>query len=371
MQQWATLADVLEAWQTTAAPYLRPSTLVTCRRALGWIFGGDLSVACRTSEMRPIVLRWQENWIKRARPGDRESLARVVGSGRSICAQAGSIFAPRWIERYAAAGMRIDDGSARVFRLTWPRAVVAYHPIGAGELQTAWQACAGWRHDERLAFLLALGSGLRASELLGLTVGQLVQRDGVIALRGVSGKGGELCDQPMLEPCGRMVLELWPHHLPATRPVFASASVVRRLNRRLRQCGWKSSHGCHELRSLAICRAATLWGLEGARLFARHTNPALTWTRYGRYLTLFGTGQGAQTPWVQPHQLTHQASPHRDDVGNRPDASLANGYGAIVVNGQMDGVFDVIVGAAELDHAPTLSHHQTLTSTDFTANIGS
>ncbi len=361
----ATLGEVLDLWRDLAGRVLQPATVRRCAQCVERIFGDRPDLVCRSGVLRPAVRRWQDEWLARARGRETTVLARVIGSGRSMARQAAAVFAPRWCERYRDHGLRLDDGLAGVFRLVWPRAVVEYHPIDPAALHAAWEAQRQWPVEVRLAFALALGAGLRASELLRLRRGQLATDGERVVIRGVRGKGGLVCDQPVLEPCGRLIKALWPAG-EADAPVFGSADVVRRLNGRLRGVGWASRHVCHELRALAICRAAELWGLEGARLFARHSNPSLTWQRYGRYFALFGRSNGGQSLWLTGDDRQAQALEQvvQGATDGQP-AGTGDGHNTVGLDGDLQGRFgepdDGPVGVVFDFHSLMITDFGTLT----------
>jgi integrase len=331
------ISELLSRYAALAAGRVAPRTARNNARCVTWIFGAADPPAKR-ERLRPLVLRWQRAWLKRAPAGDREALARAVVSGQSICRQAASVFTRRLVEAYQSEGWRVEPDLRTVFLLDWPRARLAYRPVDAEVFQAAWTAAAGWPADVRLAFYLALGGGLRASELLRLRTDQLRERDGRVWLAGVPGKDGGLADQPLLAPCDALVAALWPRKAPGR--VFTAANVIRRLNGRLRAIGWGSAKGVHELRSLAICRAGTLWGLDGARLFARHADPRMTWAKYGRYLALFGA-HGIGSIWPDAERLADEADVKRfgSDTDGRSGATpmFAQDNPAVRVNGDQEG----------------------------------
>jgi integrase len=321
------LHEVLARYIELAVGRVAARTARNNARCATWIFG-EANSPVKRDRLRPLVLRWQRAWLKRALAGDRAALARAVVSGQSICRQAASVFTWRLVEAYQAGGWRVEADLRTVFLLDWPRARLAYRPVDAETLHAAWRAAPDWPADVRLAFYLALGAGLRASELLRLRTDQLRERDGRVWLAGVPGKDGGEADQPLLAPCDALVAALWPRERSGS--VFTAANVIRRLNGRLRAIGWGSAKGVHELRSLAICRAGALWGLDGARLFARHADPRMTWQKYGRYLNLFAAnGIGSVWP-VADDGLVHQ--PDVEGVG--PDADGGVGAAALLAHGE-------------------------------------
>jgi integrase len=152
--------------------------------------------------------------------------------------------------------------------------------------------------DNRNAFkaiCLAVGAGLRASELTPARWGWFVKLDGMPYLRtNAVTKNGELLQLPMVpewfdrlmsvKPAGAadddFVLEADGQETDRTR------EPSRRVGRIMKVLGWKTQKRLHEFRALVGCRIAEKHGIEAASLFLRHGSIALTQKHYGRYLKL-------------------------------------------------------------------------------------
>lgn len=231
-----------------------------------------------------VVVGWQRTWLRE--PG----IGRAI-SGQSIARQARAVFSRRCLQAYAASPELVGripfDMPAR-FHLVWPRVRAEYHPVAQELVAKAIREVAEQPIELQLAFWLAYGAGLRANEIVSVKVGDLVCENDNWWVHNVRGKNGELTSQLVLDDAAERLAAVWPRGRHPSYHAMTSPNVIRRLNAWLRKLGWTSRKATHELRSLAICRAAERFGIDGAVLFARHADPKLTWTHYGRYLKLSG-----------------------------------------------------------------------------------
>lgn len=154
-----------------------------------------------------------------------------------------------------------------------------------------------------LAAWLALGFGLRRSEIAAVRAGWFIEVEGrtVLELRGtvISGstqeksvtKNGSSC--PRIPPTNGGWQKIHPtlaglapddHVLVTTTAIDRCDGVFRRLSAWMRQLGWGTEKSIHEFRAFAGCQVAMRDGIEAASAWLRHSSILVTQRHYGRYL---------------------------------------------------------------------------------------
>ena len=142
---------------------------------------------------------------------------------------------------------------------------------------------------------LALGTGLRLAEIVGLDVGDVFVPDGTprvrVRVRAVIAKGGRAADVFLPDRLVVKLRRLWRwkrergEGLSPDAPLFASQSRRRISKRRVqhawtgwqRRAGFDRSYGFHCLRHSAVSNVyRTTRDLYLAQRFARHMSPLTT-----------------------------------------------------------------------------------------------
>jgi site-specific recombinase XerC len=148
---------------------------------------------------------------------------------------------------------------------------------------------------DHLIFSLALGTGLRLSEIVGLNVGDVFTADGKarsrIRLRKEIAKGGRAGDVFLPDALGPKLVKFWGYKVRSGEsvdphaPLFCNQSGHRISKRRVQmafktwqqRAGFDRIYGFHALRHSAVTnvyRASR--DLSLAQRFARHASPLTT-----------------------------------------------------------------------------------------------
>jgi site-specific recombinase XerC len=163
-----------------------------------------------------------------------------------------------------------------------------------GEQKALLRATAG-NHRDHLIYSLALGTGLRLAEIVGLNVGDVYTTDGRprnrVRLRPEIAKGGRSGDVFLPDALAIKLRRFWRHK--ATRreglrpedPLFCSQSRTRISPRRVQfafrtwqqKAGFDRLYPFHSLRHVAITNVyRRSRDLYLAQRFARHVSPLTT-----------------------------------------------------------------------------------------------
>ncbi len=148
---------------------------------------------------------------------------------------------------------------------------------------------------DHLIFSLALGTGLRLSEIVGLNVGDVFTSDGRprsrIRLRKEIAKGGRAGDVFLPDALGPKLVRSWGYKvrsgesLTPSSPLFCNQSGHRISKRRVQmtfktwqeRAGFDRFYGFHALRHAAITSVYRMsHDLFLAQRFARHASPLTT-----------------------------------------------------------------------------------------------
>jgi len=156
------------------------------------------------------------------------------------------------------------------------------------------RATAGNARDHTI-ISLALGTGLRLAEIVGLDVGDVFSLDGTprvrVRVRSAIAKGGRAADVFLPDPLVTKLKRLWlwkrerGEDLSSAAPLFANQSGRRISKRRVqfawstwqRRAGFDRVYGFHCLRQSAISSVYRMThDLYLAQRFARHVSPLTT-----------------------------------------------------------------------------------------------
>ena len=261
------------------------------------ILDGDLVFNYRTEVTRRAIK-------DRATAADLE---RTQRSANSCLRQARALFSDHMLEYYRIkAGLLLPDlagfRSAPGFRGT---VKTDYQPPSDELIRTTLEELEVTRdlHPERyLACWLAIGFGLRKSEVSALKGNCFLEINGRhhVEIRAVSCRDGEsdLTKNGTRAPRIPVANGAWPHLQTLIEPVppgayliggtatYRTETLFREVNAWLREVGFKTQKGFHELRAYAGCQVALRDGLLAASKWLRHESITTTQQFYGRYLKI-------------------------------------------------------------------------------------
>lgn len=229
---------------------------------------------------------------------DPHAEARTYRSANSLLRQARSVFTPALREHYEAAGLELPPGLLDF--CTRPGFSVPtkrdYNKPDDLTLTRTFASLAEKQAADRnlyLAIWLALGFGMRKSEIAAARVGWFLQINGRICCRmqHVTKNGAEdvtiECQNgaweklaPLLN--GRNTSE----YVLAGTDAERTDDVFRRVSAWMRDLGWATQKTMHEWRAYAGCSVAENkeCGLAYASQWLRHGSIELTQRAYGRYI---------------------------------------------------------------------------------------
>ena len=302
-----TLGELLRVYEAhTADLEIEPRTAQECaaylRRIVATATGGDpdqQSLSCLDGEAGARAVRaYKAARLAESAGGDTDddeddAESRTKRSVNSALRQARSVFTPRAIALYRDHGLRVPDVGPFKSEPGFSGGIKRdYHPPGDDVIQATFAALDGLRSDGELgrdmyrAICLAVGAGLRKSEVRRAERAWFVQRDGRPWLRSsMVTKNGAALDVPILPE--------WWHRLTSVLPengerIIANPSqrLFRAIGKWMTGLGWQTQKKLHEFRAYVGCRVAEAYGIEAASLFLRHGEIGTTQRYYGRYLKL-------------------------------------------------------------------------------------
>lgn len=237
--------------------------------------------------------------------------AQILRSANSLLRQARSIFTPHLLEAYRrhrtreAAALTLPDLAPFLEAPAFPGAAKQdYFPADDHLIAKTFAAL---EHLEPggavprlpasapdlnlyLAIWLAIGFGLRKSEVAQVRKNAFLTRDGATWLRlATTTKNGSL---PEIRAQLGAAEKLQPHldqlqpedYLLRGHPTERTEDVFRRCSTWMRDLGWQTEKTFHEWRAWSGCQIALAHGLLAARDHLRHASIQTTERNYGRYL---------------------------------------------------------------------------------------
>lgn len=248
-------------------------------------------------------------WTKRelsTKQVDAEGQTRILRSAQSELLQARSVFSPEALSYYRErkqlnlpeniAAFVAEPGFNNITKDEYhaPSDQIIAATFAAIEQLVAGTKPAELASDARnmyLAFWLAIGFGLRASEIAKAQRKDFQEVDGDIFFRPEwRPKNKKTCEIGVQ-------LDAWPRllpYLPASPEAFAlsgtlterSTDVFRRISTLFKTQGWQTTHHVHELRAWAGCQLAMHHpqGLLAAQAFLRHGSYNTTQQYYGHHI---------------------------------------------------------------------------------------
>lgn len=228
-----------------------------------------------------------------AEGADRTRLTQMQRTANSLLRQARSIFSRRALVHYKHAGLVIpatlqdflkEPDFARVAKGDYSKPSDVIIARTFADLPALEKTDL----DLYLAIWMALGFGLRKSEMREAKVGWFILRDGRAWVQGDTiCKNGKIVD---LVGINNVKDHIW-HHLNGrgndeyvlSRPGSGEA-LWRRCGDWMRPRGWKTHKTVHEFRAWAICQVIESTGsVYEAQQWARHASSNTTQRNYGRY----------------------------------------------------------------------------------------
>ena len=227
-------------------------------------------------------------------PTQRDAQDRVLRTSRHYIRQARSLFAARGLDllsRYAAEGIRIPDcvGGFLKAKVRGSRHRKVYVTASETAIARAVKDIEKMRLTDLpvfFGFWLAIGGGLRRNEILQCRWEHLVEVNGALWVKGAPdliGKSGEPVE-----------VQLQRRAADALRPFLRSERLDRsshlvdtqyhrRLNRFLREVGFKTRLGLHELRAWLGSKVYEV-NPRAAKELLRHSSILVTEQAYCRYV---------------------------------------------------------------------------------------
>jgi integrase len=260
------------------------------------------------------VWKYKQTALEAAEDGDDLEEQRICRSANSLLRQARSLFTPALQHFYRREGGIELPHSIEGFRSEPKFKNVGkedYFPpddtIIAKTLADLERFVATDR-NLYLAVWLALGFGLRKSEIAAARPGWFIERDGAVYCRGdVLAKNGA-------NPDVRVQLGAWEklgpllQGRPAGEYLLAGSAtercetVYRRVSAWLSGMGWTTRKRIHEFRAFAGCKVAEVHGLLAAKEWLRHGSYVTTERHYGRYIKMRISEVKLNLPTVVPAQ---------------------------------------------------------------------
>ena len=252
-------------------------------------------------------------WIKRelaAKQVDGESQTRILRSAQSELLQARSVFSPAALSYYrercnltlppSLPGFLAEPGFENLRKDT-------YHAPADEVIGATFAAVAGQDRNLVVAFWLAVGFGLRASEMA-----RAQRKDFQLV-------GGDVFFRPCWQTKSKRICEIgvqldaWSRLAPlldALQPADyiltgtlteRSTAVFRRISTLFQALGWQTTHHIHEMRAWAGCQIAMAHpqGLLAAQAFLRHGSYTTTQQYYGHHIKVRLDKVALQIPEIQ------------------------------------------------------------------------
>jgi integrase len=324
------VGDIAQAYRQApghANAATRRAGLSALKRVIELALGTEPAWTVRTlSELNDeLVIRFREAKESSVEDESAGALVRARNGGRSMLRQARAIFTDELVDHYRRrAGLAVP--SMEKFRST--------PGFSMGSRKKDYQEPADWllrktfteleatreTHPDRyLACWLALGFGLRKSEISAARTDWFIEKNGCryLELRAVScwttyratnidkvttprmsygerdiTKNGQINPQipeanGAWERIGAMLEGMAPgNYIIGGSLTWRLDGVFRETNEWLRQLGWKTQKGIHELRAYAGCQVILENGILNGSLWLRHGDIGTTQQYYGRYLTM-------------------------------------------------------------------------------------
>jgi integrase len=294
----STVAQLLEVYRQIAQ--VEPVTLKNNRDSLRWMLrsvtGSYDPETIRLTELNgSLVARFQVLMRDRAvqtapqtEDAIREAKERALRTSRSVIRQARSIFNKRYrmVEQYEAAGLHIPRREIEQFttcQVIGRDRKAEYFPPSNEVVQAAFAAIESQAQNQPklfVAFWLAVGAGLRRSEIGRMRWEYLVERQDRVWISGAIGKDGERIEVPLQD---RAVKALAPFRKLSGKCIEEeSLEWARRLNHWMESHGWDTQKKMHELRAYT---GSLIYQQDpvAAMMFLRHKSIRQTEGFYVRY----------------------------------------------------------------------------------------
>jgi len=305
-----TVGELLAAYQTAAAVEgNKPRTIHNNAGALRLILRAARELPTTeaadaltlTALQRKTVAAYKASVAAQADAAPDDTAAqRIRRSANSLMRQARSIFNRHLREHYQhTAGLRLPETLDEFLATPMFKAVAKqeYWPPTDTVIESTFQALPTLQRDDPNAFAaiwLALGYGLRKSEIAATRCDWFITRDGLDYLRGDRiAKDGILPDVRAMQGAALQLRAQIQQRAAAQGPDAYLLSgihqertdqVFRRVGDWLAGHGWKTQKKIHELRAWAICQVIIKNGWVAGSQWARHKQVSTTQEYYGRYV---------------------------------------------------------------------------------------
>ncbi len=298
-RELASIGEVLAVYEPAAARLqVKPRSSYDAARALELVVRKGLDVktadAVSTRELTDKLARRFET--ASVAGAVEQEVERTKRSAASLLRQARSVFCRDALQFYQDAGLTLPDVSGfRTARVLLKVAKLDYTPPSDPVLAATFAALPALaqgtarERDMFRAVCLAVGAGLRKSEIMAARWSWFAVRDGrpVVCAEYVC-KNRSAMDVPMLSE--------WWARLQSARPAEAQedsqilctapAAVFRAVGKWMGALGWRTQKRIHEFRAYVGSQIAKEHGIVAASLFLRHGDISTTQRFYLRYLTL-------------------------------------------------------------------------------------
>jgi integrase len=306
-QPVSSLAQILELYPQIAQ--VSSETIYHNTLAIRWLIevatGQDLQpdafpLSSLTAELigqfqRNTVTKYQEQAAK-SEAAQREARERALRTTRSVIRQARSLFTKKrsLVDGYARHGVTVPDLTGFMTTPIEGRVTkTEYHPPPDSVVEQAMtdiHKLVSTDPNVYTAFWLAIGAGLRRSEIRQMKWEYFVERNGITWISGGIGKDGEKIQVP-IQTRAMEALAIVRQTTGRCLGEETGLYWARRLNYWMRNLGWNTQKKMHELRSYIgslIYRQDPL----AAMRFLRHKTILQTERFYVRY------GQDSLPPQV-------------------------------------------------------------------------
>jgi integrase len=325
--EYSTVGEVLAAYRQVAVPYLKPRTIEDSAGALVRIIQEGLgdapeaagrAVDCLTGRM---VAAFERARLEAA--GDAEQARQsALTSVNSYARQARSVFKPTWRRYYAReAKLVLPDVTefltepltrpARRDRLAPAADLIERTVTGAEKLRgedpaayTAWLLglCSLRRGEIRRAEWSWLQRGNAGWQLVIPAESKSKTRripgdlpPGVVEelwwFKDFRFAGRDIDDE-------RFILPSITHGRGGLAAEHRAETILRRVDRFMRSCGWTTQHTVHELRAFYLRRYRDRYGLDAAQAAAGHSDQRTT-RLYTGEKSVEGMGITLPLPWLR------------------------------------------------------------------------
>lgn len=298
--------EQLFALYRQGARYIKPATVKNninalknlIRRALGSQTNVEkVSIMDLTPDL---MWKWKEAIADsiQAEGVDEHRAQQLARTANSILRMAKGLFTRDMLVYYERQGkLKIPD-PLRQFITEPPlknAGKVDYSPPDDATLAKTFESLETFRDVDRnlyLAVWLAVGFGLRKSEIAKAKVGCIIQRAGIVYFLGSAlAKNGTVPDVSVQQGAWQKIQPFLVGRNPdeyilTGTDTARNEETFRRVSSWMRHLGWNTQKTIHEFRAYSGCKIAEVHGMTAARQWLRHASTLTTEKHYGRYIRM-------------------------------------------------------------------------------------